>query len=239
MNAEPETHHVFAWATGFGWTVVPFAPYRFEMLGERGLRVEHQSVEGRKAAVLTVSGECQGYEVVLEPGTAELSEVAEVFAGPKWYHWRVTSDVLHCSWPKGFAFVSLPGTKPPVFEWVGPDESRVWIRGPILASTLPPPDRLGTPDQRVEKINSLANGPLVELTYRHDNEPWRMFHAIHRPEAPLEEPRGLLRWLKPQRATTAYACVVSAQTPEEHAATVRTAVIEIAESLTPHLPEEP
>jgi hypothetical protein len=218
------SQHVFAWVAGFGWTLMPYAPFRFERVAgrPRSLAVERTSPSGTGRVVNTVSDD--GRRVRSEPAhqtktSVDVVEVIEGAAYPDWGHgaahdhWRIETSVLSVRWPEGFALESV-NQPPPIFDLVGPDGARLWLQGPMPAERVPPLDRMEGPGQTTERISSSAGGPLVELRYLHDGGPWRMFHCVVDRYA-------------------AHACLVTAQTPERWRELIRSAVEEVAASLTP------
>ena len=219
------SQHVFAWVAGFGWTLMPYAPFRFEQVpgDPHSVRVYHYGAAGVKEAVLTASPDGSGVDYEISPETAQLDEVVEVIQGAAYEHWtggaahpywRIETSVLTIRWPEGFVLDSTEGTSPPVFDLVGLDDARVWIQGPLPPDRLPPLERMAGPGQTTVGITAGSGGRVVELAYEHKGAPWRMFHGV------VDRYPG-------------YACLVSAQTPARWRAQVLAAVEEVAASLTP------
>lgn len=236
--------HVWAWVAGFGWTVMPHAPFRFEReAGDaRVVRVIHFTPDGAREATLSIdnAGEA-GW--VLGPGTERLEEVAELIPGPAYAHWpareiegpwRVETSVLTTCWPDGFALESTSSARPP-FDLVGTDEMRVWIQGPTPEAGVPPPEGMAAPGQQLRAVVETPGGLLVELAYRHEGADWRQLHCRVDRNPPAERGRALARLFR--RAPERYLCIVSGQAPEVHAMRLREAVVEVAASLTPCPPE--
>lgn len=219
------TQHVFAWVTGFGWTLMPFAPFRFERSEERPWTVSvERSGAARAVVALERDGRAGGFRAVLQPGSA--ADVVELIEGPAYAHadrgadydhWRIETSLFNVRWPAGFALRSVADA-PPVFELTGPDGRLIWVQGPFDSAVVPSPDGLAAPDQTLERVVASAGGPLVELRYEHGGRPWNMFHAV------VDRFAGAV-------------CIVTGQTPTEGREPVRRAVEELAASLTP-LPGE-
>ena len=220
--------HVFAWITGFGWTLMPYAPFRFErVLGRlRSVRVEHSDPSGIGRVVIDVSDD--GRKVRSEPEhkdtpSIDVVDLIEGAAFPHWSHsaafdhWRVETSVLSIRWPEGFAVRSVPDTPPP-FELVGPDSALIWVQGPFPSVALPPLEQMVGPGQTAEQSVATAGEPMVELRYLHDGAHWRMFHCV------VDRFAGAV-------------CVVTGQAPMRQREFVRAAVEEVASSLTPSPPE--
>jgi hypothetical protein len=223
------SHHVFAWVAGFGWTLMPNAPFRFERVAgrPRSVSVEHFCASGAGRVVVTVSDDDR--RVRSEPARqigppVDVVELIEGAAFEHWAHgaaydhWRVETYPLSVSWPDGFAVDSVEQLPPPAFYLVGPDDARIWVQGPLPRERVPPLDRMEGLGQTTERIATGIGGPLVELRYVHDGGPWRMFHCVVE-----RDPR--------------WTCVVTAQTPERWREFVQAAVEEVAASLTPSPPE--
>src|SRR5262249_6351185 len=77
------SQHVFAWVAGFGWTLMPYAPFRFERVEgrPRSLSVEHFAPAGAGRVVVTVSDD--GRRVRSEPAqqTSTPVDVVELIEG--------------------------------------------------------------------------------------------------------------------------------------------------------------
>lgn len=181
-------HHVFSWVSGFGWTLMPFAPFRFEQIpgADRSLLVWHEGVWGRSGAIVSIAEDGGSFLRKRLGLTLFPSRVVEVFAGkarPHWPdappsdHWRIENEIFSVRWPAGLALESTAEIPPP-FELVGPEQERVWVQGPVALATLPSPEEMRTPDQTVVNVFPGANGAIVELAYEVAGQAWRMFHAI-------------------------------------------------------------
>jgi hypothetical protein len=222
------SQHVFAWVAGFGWTLMPYAPFRFERVSgrPRSICVEHSSPSGVGRVVIGISDD--GQKVRSEPAhkegpRIEVVELIEGAAFPHWDHgaaydhWRVETSLLSVSWPEGFAVRSVADA-PPAFELVGPDAALIWVQGPFANEALPSLERMVGPGQTTERTFETAGGPMLELRYLHDGASWHMFHCV------VDHYAGA-------------ACVVTGQTPVGWRELVRAAVEEVAASLTPCPPE--
>jgi hypothetical protein len=219
------SEHVFAWVAGFGWTLMPYAPFRFERVSEqpKSIRVEHTSPLGTRRVVIVVAED--GQTVRSEPAHQDgprlaVVELIEGAAYSNWDHaaafdhWRVETSVLSVRWPEGFAVRSVAHA-PPAFELVGPEAALIWVQGPFANGSLPPLEQMVGPGQTIERTVATAGGPLIELRYIHDGTAWHMFHCIVSRYAGAD-------------------CVVTGQTPASGRDMVRAAVIEVAASLTPN-----
>jgi len=225
---------------------MPRAPFHIERVAgrPRSLRVLHYAPEGVRGVTVTVPADGAEPEYELEPGTTGPEAVMDVISGAAYQHWdtgaaydhwRVESSVLTFRWPAGLALASLPGLQPPPFELIGPEESRLWIQGPLPEYNVPSLDGFEGPGQVTDRTGECAGGPLVELTYALEGVPWRMFHCIVDRNPPRR--RGVLSLLDWWREPPRYLCIVTAQTPELHAEAIRQAVEEVAVTLTPAPPD--
>jgi len=237
------SQHVFSWVAGFGWTLMPLAPFRFaRVAGEpRSVRVRHDSPTGPHAATVTVRADGT-VEWRLALGTERLGEVLDLIEGAAYDHWttaaayddwRIETYAYTICWPEGFALASIPADSPPVFDLIGPDDARIWVQGPVREAAVPPPGRMEGAGQRTERVWESAGGTLSELVYEHEGEAWRMFHCRVDRNPPRRSGFRLPFLREPPR----YLCLVTAQTPERWAGLVRDAVVEAAASLAP-CPEE-
>jgi hypothetical protein len=202
--------HLFAWVSGFGWTLAPFTPCRLEQLAgpPPAVRAFHHGPEGTREAVLRFGGEEPTVE--LAPGTSSLREVIEVVEGPAGDHWRIETNVFSIPWPAAFAFESSGERTPPVFYLRGPDDALVYVQGPFPPEKRPGLADLAAPGQTVHRQGETAGSHWVELDYIHDGRPWRQRQYLVSP------------W------PSAHFVLVSTQAREEHAELTARAADEIA-----------
>ena len=164
--------HVYARLSGFGWTLLPRAPFWLERVPGRRRTVlaRHDHPAGSRQAVVTVGGEAPGVE--LAAGTAALAEVLDLLPGPGWDHWRIETTVFTARWPESFALASAPSPGPP-FDLHGPGGALLWVQGPVLLDRLPAPPAMAGAGQRVRRHGWSSRGGWVELAYDRDGVPWR------------------------------------------------------------------
>lgn len=196
--------HVYARISGFGWTLLPRAPFRFARLPEevRSLVAEHDSPAGPRHVTLAFDGETPD----------AVDEVLDLFRGPDLDHWRVETAVFTCRWPDGLTIEFDPN--PPGFYFRGPDGSLVYLQGPVPTERLPPLLEMTGPGQAVRGYGHEGLIGWVELAYEHDGQAWRQTHRV------LDDGQG-------------YAMVVTCQPPAESAGQASAAAREVAESLRP------
>ncbi len=206
--------HVYARLSGFGWILVPRAPFRVERLPgrPRSLLARHDSPAGPRQA--TISLEEARPVVELGSDTAALNEVLDLLEGPVRDHWRIETTVFTARWPESFALTSAPSPGPP-FDLHGPDGALVFVQGPIGPARLPALTAMAGPGQKVKRHGSSPGWGWVELEYTHEGIRWRQTHRV------LEDGHG-------------YALVVTAQTPERWAELTDAAAEVVAGSLRPY-----
>lgn len=234
--------HVWSWIAGYGWTLMPFAPFRFERVDgcPRSVRVQHFSAEGPREIMVTIA-ENGAAEWAPRPGTESLDQVLDLVpgaayehwtTGAAYNHWRVETHVLTVRWPEGFALESTSSAPPP-FDLVAGSGARIWIQGPLPAGNLPPLEQMAAAGQTVLEVTNTLAGQMVELGYQHEGAPWRQFHCrVDRIDPPPSGPLALFQRLRPR-----YVVVVSGQAPEPDAERTRRAIMEVATSLTPCPPQ--
>jgi hypothetical protein len=86
--------HVLARVSGFGWTLIPFAPFRLEQSGHgpRSIVAEYHAAGGTRRAVVHLEGGSP--EVELGEGVESLDEVLSLMEGPDHDHWRIETTVF-------------------------------------------------------------------------------------------------------------------------------------------------
>jgi hypothetical protein len=201
------SEHIYARLSGYGWTLLPRAPFRFQRAANhpRAVIAIHQAPGGPRRAMLSFDDDAP--VVQLDDGVERLDEVLELSAGPASDHWRIETSVYSIRWPDMFAVQST--AEPPGFDLVGPNEAMVFLQGPFDPRNLPPLTEMASPGQVVHRLG--AN--WVELDYQKDEAPWRQVHRL-----------------------VGYGddvVVVTSQAPESWNALVGAAAIGVAESLMP------
>lgn len=167
------SQHVLARISGFGWTVLPYAPFQCEQVAERVLLVQHES---KRARVSFESGRPE-----VEDG-ASIHDVADLIRGPNHDHWRIETTVFTIRWPTGFALWS--SAQAPGFDLLGPHDTMIYLQGPVLAARVPEPEEMIGAGQTVLGHDR----DWVELAYDHDGVAWRQKHRV----AELEDYRVLV-----------------------------------------------
>jgi hypothetical protein len=205
-RSHPMADHVYARISGFGWSIVPRAPYQAARLPNGTVRVVHDSPGGRREAAIALTDE--GIRFGLGEGTTDLKEVLDVQSGPSPDHWRIETAVFTTQWPDGFIVVSEP--KPPGFYLRGPSEGLIYLQGPFPRERLPALTAMAAPGQTIRGHGE----DWVELSYQHDAVAWVQKHRLV--------------------AFEGKALVVTSQTPESGAEITTVAAEQVASSLAPY-----
>lgn len=179
--------NVLAWIAGYGRRLIPLTPYRCEQVPDdpRSLLIQHTGVWGTRSIVVTVpvDGAATIRRVggtIIARGVVDVQtpeQRPDLNFGPPDENWRIECELFSVRWPRQFALESSP-VFPPPFDLVGPEESRLWIQGPLKAADCPTLDELATPDQTRLGTRPLSGRTAVELGYDLDGQPWRMVHVI-------------------------------------------------------------
>jgi hypothetical protein len=166
--------HVYVRVSGYGWTLLPFAPFRMEQLRSDPptVRVEYFHPDGPRAATLRIDG--PDVRFTAEPGSLAIDDIVEMSHGPRHDCWRLETDPFSCDWPEGFALWDQ--SRP--FSLHGRESSLIWIQGPVPAKNVPPPERLAASGQSIISIADLESWTRIELAYEHNGQPWRQVHRV-------------------------------------------------------------
>ncbi|WP_435008832.1 hypothetical protein P12x_000081 [Tundrisphaera lichenicola] len=226
------TQHIFARVSGFGWTLVPDVPFRFERVADRAraIRAIRSTPEGDRAALVDFTADAP--EIRLDAGTGDLAEVFELLPGPGFDHWRIETSLYSARWPDGFALTSSPDPLP-VFDLHGPDGSLLYIQGPTPRRRILPITSLAQPGQVIRGRGAFSglgdlfrrlSGPpgwsKADLDYEFEGVPWRQAYRV----VPYDQVHALL---------------VTSQAPEMWAELASRATDELASSLTPTPQDDP
>lgn len=158
--------HTYACLTGFGLSVVPFAPFVVRRIGD-----------GSDDRVAIDHG---GARQVLDPRASQAGEqvelVAEVSASPNdAAAWEIEFAGVRVEWPNQYALAASDLRGVP-FELWGADGAAVFPQGPY--SPPPAAEHMIGPGQTV--VATDADGPLrwVDMAYVHDGSEWRQRHIV-------------------------------------------------------------
>jgi hypothetical protein len=204
--------HVLARLSGFGWTLLPFFPFRFERVAgrPRAVRVIRDD-KLRREAVFDLEGRP---EVSLLAGTANAEEVAELSPSKVGDDFRVETSVFTAAWPDGFAITSSePGTPCP-FDYLGDDGALIFMQGPVAQARVARLDSMCAPGQRIIDGGAHPTGSWVEFAYEHNGSAHVQRHTT-------------VAW------GSGNALIVTAQAPLAAATRMRRAALTVVDSLRP------
>jgi hypothetical protein len=204
--------HVLARLSGFGWTLVPFYPFRFERVARRprAVRVIRDGDVSRGAVFDLESRP----EVSALTGTANAEDVAELSPSTVVDDFRVETSVFTAAWPEGFAITSSEPGAPCPFDYVGEDGTLIFLQGPVAQSRVARLDSMCAPGQRLTDGGAHPTGSWVELAYEHDGRAHVQRHTT-------------VAW------GSGLALIVTAQAPLAIAERMRRAALIVVESLRP------
>jgi len=166
------THHVYAWVSGYGLTVIPHGPYRmrFGSYGDNVLEIEHGSLYAR------ITAEGGGYTSQIADGTASLYDVVHIESGPEDTRWMIETTPYRCLLPADYWLCST-GNDISLFNLVGPHEALIFFQSP---KRMPPVAELVGEGQTVEDMELDGEVGWIELSYTHDGVPHRQRHTVLR-----------------------------------------------------------
>ena len=170
--------HVFAVASGFGLRIIPIAPpYEFALGPETNqLDISRQTPHGRRFARLTP--DAGGYSSEIAHGTPSLADVVEVVRGPAHDSWWIDTSVYRILLPPDWKVnVSGDPTAPTVFDLFGAGDAMMFVQSP---QSVPDPDQLCAPGQRIHAQGSDAWSRWIELRYWNGESEWVQRHDILR-----------------------------------------------------------
>jgi hypothetical protein len=205
--------HVFARLTGFGLTLVPIWPYNFKRSPHTPDSVTVSHWAGESAQIATVTGTGDAPAVVLTD-VETVGQVVDVLQGPNERVWRIETSPYSVKWPEGFEIDSPPaGDSSSPFHLWGPDNSLIYLQGPLNRDRIPPLTELAGPGQTILAQQRDSAFDAVDLAYQHDGADWRQSHHL----VPFTDDRVL---------------IITAQTPATHANLTRQAAEIVARSVT-------
>jgi hypothetical protein len=117
-----------------------------------------------------------GTEVQLGAGVEDLEILARLEAGPLTRHWAVETEHFACRWPPGLGLASTPEDAPWPFEFYGPSDSFVCLRGPLRGGEVPTPRQLVAPGQELLDEEVTGNGVRMDLEYTREGAVWHQRH---------------------------------------------------------------
>jgi len=167
--------HVWTRLAGHGSVVVPHAGYRIERVAdaaEMTLRI----ARGAESRAIDLTA----------PIDEAAAALADVSVGSARGAWRIETDLFRCAWPHGFALVDDPDGVSR-FLLVGPNDSMLWISGPLAAARATPIEKLVDDGQTVRAVAQREADARIDLDYTFDDEAWwqRRYAIVWSPSSVL------------------------------------------------------
>ncbi|MDF1665619.1 MAG: hypothetical protein P1V97_27920 [Planctomycetota bacterium] len=168
--------HVFARLTGYGYSMVPVdSPYKFRW--GRNNRTVLIDIETDKSTAEIHYPEGKAFEEFSEG--ADMDEIVEITPVEHTGPFRVETSVFSVNWPSGFEIESSGSGEGPPYDIIGPDDTLIYIQGPIEKSFVPPIEELVAPGQRLTDKGTAHECQWVELSYSHEKVKWCQRHFRH------------------------------------------------------------
>lgn len=203
-------NHVYVWISGYGLTVVPFAPYeiKFGTDGPATLDIRHFTSKGNLFARL-IADQMGGYRSKIDQHTKSLFDVTDIAEGAKAPYWQIETSWFCCNWPEGYSLFSTEYPDDSVlFEMTNNHNDLIFIQNGMNAPQL---SDMYSPEQRVININESTN--TIEIEYdNQDNTFYQRHQKIIKNNINI---------------------VLSAQSLYERSRTVTSVAASIAESIQP------
>lgn len=168
-------NHVFTRVSGFGLTVVPFAPFRMAqgIAGPSTLDVSYFAAEGEIFARVLPDGKGD-YSSKKDQNTASLYDVVEISYYESLAPWRIETSVFWCDWPASYDLLSTRfPAEATIVDLVGENGEGIYIQSSQQTLIL---KEMAAPGQRV--INLDENAALIDLEYWHEGQVWFQRHQL-------------------------------------------------------------
>lgn len=167
--------HVFARLTGYGYSMVPVnSPYKFRW-GKNG-RAVLIDIEAEETSAEIHYLEDGGFEELCEG--ADLDDIVEITPVEQPGPFRIETSLFSVEWPTGFTVDSSGSGEGPAYDLVGPDESLMFIQGPVEKAFVPPIEELVAPGQKLTGQGSDHGSQWIELEYHHEKVKWCQRHFV-------------------------------------------------------------
>jgi len=169
--------HVYSRLSGYGWSLLPYAPYLFERVAdapETTVRVIRERPAEVWSVRVDVEKDPPHFVACEAPAPDDVVELTPGPAGP----WRIETSVYTIAWPVGFAISSTPEGAPSAVDLIGPEGALVFVQGPFPAASVVPQDRMIGPGQRLASSGESSRHRWIELSYEHDGGPWVQRHYV-------------------------------------------------------------
>jgi hypothetical protein len=166
-----EGHHPFTAISGFGFRVIPRAPFVAVHGPNPGeLDVQHRAPGGFRFARLIPNGPGR-YRTMIDQHTTSPGEVFTVEPGPVSAGWHLDTGPFLAAFPRRFSLHSVSAGSSSPFDLMGPGGSLIFAQTP---PRIPAPREMCGPGQRVLK----SGKDWVELAYEFEGRPWWQRHQV-------------------------------------------------------------
>lgn len=169
--------HVYARVSGFGLTVIPFAPFQMIRSDEvdHALDIQHSQQQHRLFARVIPDGDGR-YKSQIGQATESLYDVADIAPGPHSTDWVIETSVATCRWPAGYELCSnnFPDDPGP-FDLIGPYQELIYTQQP---RRMPDVKDMCAPGQTVLDIQHTPASDWIELQHSHEGAMWFQRHEV-------------------------------------------------------------
>jgi hypothetical protein len=177
MSNQNARHHYIR-VTGFGLSVLPFAPFRvgYGEEGEEGLvslDILHFATSGEQFARIIADGN-GGFRSKLDPNTRSVYDVVEIRAGLARPHWILETSVFTCDWPIEYEVASTAYPQESVIlDLLGSHQEQIFLQS---FAQLPLLRQMPVQGQKIMSIDDSSG--CIDLQYPHQGQLWYQRHRI-------------------------------------------------------------
>ena len=111
--------HIYIRLSGFGLSLVPFAPFRAGQSedGPASLDILYFTATGEQFTRVIADGN-GGFTSKIDENTRSVYDVVEISAGPALPKWIIQTSVFSCDWPVEYEVVSTDFPRDPNFAQI-------------------------------------------------------------------------------------------------------------------------
>jgi hypothetical protein len=161
--------HVFARLIGYGHVLLPVsAPYTFRWGDDpRSVQLQLRLDSPFIGVRLNEDGSTKAQD-----SDQPLTDYVDVYEGQYMDAFRIETTMYSVLWPTNFDCSVDGASDGPLFDFLGPDDSLIYVQGPIAADTVPAAKELCAPTQHFVKEGFSGVTPWAEFEYQHEGESW-------------------------------------------------------------------
>ena len=201
-------HHIYSWISGFGLTLLPFAPFRVGQ-GETdplSLDILYFATGGEQFARVIADGN-GGFASKIDQNARSVYDVVEIRPGPALPKWIIETSAFTCEWPMEYELVSTDFPhEAAIINLLSSDQKQIFIQS---SQHILPLRQMPVRGQKIVSLDESSGS--IELQYRYENLLWYQRHQIV--------------------SFGVQALLVSCQSPNTLAASVRAAAVSVAKSI--------